>query len=153
MIYSNALLVGLTVPLAFLFLRSYFNNKIQSKKSIEERTDIPVIGMVGHNDNLSNLAVLRNPKSGIAESFRSIRINLQYLAPDKEKKIICITSSISGEGKTFTSINLASIIALSGKKTILIGADLRKPKILRILDWIIQVVSALILQVNIKVSK
>jgi tyrosine-protein kinase Etk/Wzc len=129
MIYSNALLIGLSIPIAFLFLRSYFNNKIQSKKSIEERTDIPVIGIVGHNDNLSNLAVLKNPKSVIAESFRSIRINLQYLAPDKEKKVICITSSISGEGKTFTSINLASIIAMSGKKTILIGADLRKPKI------------------------
>ncbi len=129
MIYSNALLIGLSIPLAFLFLRNYFNNKIQSKKSIEDRTDIPVIGVVGHNDNLTNLAVLKNPKSGIAESFRSIRINLQYLAPDKEKKVICITSSISGEGKTFTSINLASIIALSGKKTILIGADLRKPKI------------------------
>ncbi|WP_028981491.1 GumC family protein [Sporocytophaga myxococcoides] len=129
MIYSNAILVGLSIPLGFLFLRSYFNNKIQSKKSIEERTDIPVIGIVGHNDNFSNLAVLKNPKSGIAESFRSIRINLQYLAPDKEKKIICITSSISGEGKTFTSINLASIVAMSGKKTILIGADLRKPKI------------------------
>lgn len=129
MIYSNALLVGLSIPLVLIILRSYFNNKIQSKKSIEERTDIPVIGIVGHNDNLSNLAVLKNPKSGIAESFRSIRINLQYLAPDKEKKIICITSSISGEGKTFTSINLASIIAMSGKKTILIGADLRKPKI------------------------
>jgi len=129
LIYSNALLIGLTIPIAFLFIRSFLNNKIESKKSIEEYTDIPVIGIVGHSDNLSNLAVLKNPKSGIAESFRSIRINLQYLAPDKDKKVICITSSISGEGKTFTSINLASIIALSGKKTVLIGADLRKPKI------------------------
>jgi len=129
MIYSNALIIGLSIPIAIIFLRTYFNNKIQSKKNIEEHTDIPVIGIVGHSDNLSNLAVFKSPKSGIAESFRSIRINLQYLAPDKEKKVICITSSISGEGKTFTSINLASIIAMSGKKTILIGADLRKPKI------------------------
>jgi polysaccharide biosynthesis transport protein len=73
--------------------------------------------------------VLDKPKSGIAEAFRSIRINMNYLAPDKEKKVVAITSSISGEGKTFCSINLASILALSGYKTILLGADLRKPKI------------------------
>ena len=96
---------------------------------MESITDIPILGIVGHSQIKSNLIVLDKPKSGISESFRSIRINLSYIAPDKEKKVIAITSSISGEGKTFCSINLASIIALSGKKTLLMGADLRKPKI------------------------
>ena len=72
---------------------------------------------------------LKNSKSVISESFRSIRTNIQYLAVDKTKKVITVTSSIGGEGKNFCSMNLASIFALSGHKTVLIGADLRKPKL------------------------
>ncbi|NHW58816.1 CpsD/CapB family tyrosine-protein kinase, partial [Escherichia coli] len=78
-----------------------------------------------------NLTVIEQSKSSVAESFRGVRSNLRFLYDDGVKggKVILVTSSISGEGKTYTSINIASVLALSGKKTILLGMDLRKPKI------------------------
>lgn len=129
LIYTASFMLGIVIPFVILIILDFLNNRILSKQGLESITDIPILGIVGHSDIRSNLIVLDKPKSGIAESFRSIRINLSYIAPEKEKKVIAITSSISGEGKTFCSINLASIIALSGKKTLLMGADLRKPKI------------------------
>src|SRR5690606_30835602 len=72
---------------------------------------------------------LKQPKSLIAESFRAIRSNLSYFVGQKDRVVFLITSSISGEGKTFTTVNLASVIALSGKKTLVVGADMRRPKI------------------------
>jgi capsular exopolysaccharide synthesis family protein len=81
------------------------------------------------NESGNNLVNINSPKSAIAESFRAIRTNIQYLASEKTEKVICLTSSVSGEGKTFISMNLSSIISLTGEKTILIGADMRKPKI------------------------
>lgn len=129
LIFTSFFMIFLLIPLIVIIISDFLNNKIMSKANLESITDLPILGIIGHSKIKSNLAVLDKPKSGIAEAFRSIRINLNYLAPDKEKKIVAITSSISGEGKTFCSINLASILALSGYKTILIGADLRKPKI------------------------
>ena len=82
-----------------------------------------------HNESDFNLVNANSPKSGIAESFRSIRTNIQYIASEKKEKVICITSSIGGEGKTFIAMNLASIFSITGGKTLLIGADMRKPKI------------------------
>ncbi|MAR21749.1 MAG: gliding motility protein, partial [Flavobacteriales bacterium] len=77
----------------------------------------------------TSLVVPNSTKSIITESFRSLRTNIQYIAADKTKKIISVTSSIGGEGKTFVTMNLASIFALSNHKTVLIGGDLRKPKL------------------------
>jgi len=80
----------------------------------------------------SNLAVFEKPKSALSESFRAIRSSLQFIYKKQQlngSKTVLITSSISGEGKTFTAINLATVFALSEKKTIVIGLDLRKPKI------------------------
>ena len=128
-IYSFALVTGLIIPLIVILGRKFFNNKIMSKDQIRDQTDIPILGIIGHNQAKANLIVIDKPKSSIAEAFRSIRINLQYMAAENQQKTILITSSISGEGKSFCSVNLASIIALSDKKTLLIGADLRKPKI------------------------
>ena len=113
----------------FVILTNIFNDKIFDYKDLEKSTDLPIIGSILHNEKNTNLVAIKNPKSSISEAFRSIRTNIQYLASDKDKKIICLTSSISGEGKTFCSMNLASIFALTGNKTILIGADMRKPKI------------------------
>jgi capsular exopolysaccharide synthesis family protein len=128
-IYTMASIAGLLLPFLYIFLKSVTNNKITSKDSITNYTNIPILGIIGHSVSKSNLVVAENPKSGIAEAFRSLRVNLGYLSGAKESKLISITSSISGEGKTFCSINLATIIALAGHKTILIGADMRKPKI------------------------
>ena len=127
--YFFCLLLGLFIPIIFISLKEFFNNTIRSKKDLQMHSNIPILGLIGHSEKLTSLIVPKNSKSVISESFRSIRTNIQYLAVDKTKKVITVTSSIGGEGKTFCSMNLASIFALSGHKTVLIGADLRKPKL------------------------
>ena len=127
--YFISILVGILLPITFISLRDFFSDTIKSKSDLMNSTKIPILGLVGHSDNARSLVVPNASKSIIAESFRALRTNIQYLAADKEKKIITVTSSIGGEGKTFTTMNLAAIFALSGHKTVLIGGDLRKPKL------------------------
>ncbi|NOZ47328.1 MAG: polysaccharide biosynthesis tyrosine autokinase [Chlorobi bacterium] len=124
-----ALLIGLIAPLLLILIIDFFNDRILEKKDIERNTKLPIIGAVGHNTKQTEHVVLESPKSSITESFRTVRTNLKYLLVDKGSKVITITSTISGEGKTFCASNLASVIALSGKKTLLVGLDLRKPRI------------------------
>ena len=128
-IYIFSVLLGIFLPTVSISLYFLFNNKIIDKKDIDQITSIPLIGKIMHNDSGYNLVNINSPKSAIAESFRSIRTNIQYLASDKKEKVICITSSVGGEGKTFVAMNLASIFSITRGKTILIGADMRKPKI------------------------
>ena len=127
--YFISILIGILLPITFISLRDFFSDTIKSKSDLMNSTKIPILGLVGHSDNARSLVVPNASKSIIAESFRALRTNIQYLAADKEKKIITVTSSIGGEGKTFTTMNLAAIFALSGHKTVLIGGDLRKPKL------------------------
>lgn len=127
--YLVAGAIGLAIPILIFVLFEIFDNRIQSREDIEKVTSIPFIGGVGHKKSGNNLAVFKQPKSIIAESFRALRSNLNYFIDGKEKAVFLISSSISGEGKTFTSVNLASILALSGKRTLIVGADMRKPKL------------------------
>ena len=127
--YFIAMIVGIFIPISFISLRSFFSDTINSKSELQNATNIPILGVIGHSDQLNSMVVAKATKSIIAESFRALRTNIQYLAADKKKKIISITSSVGGEGKTFTAMNLAAIFAIAGNKTILIGADLRKPKL------------------------
>src|SRR5690606_34227410 len=99
-----------------------------SKEDIEKFTRIPFIGGVGHKTTSDYRTVLSSPRSAVAESFRALRSNLTYFLGEKDKVVVLVTSSISGEGKTFTTINLASVLALSGKRTLIVGADMRRPK-------------------------
>ena len=127
--YFIALLLGLILPISFISLRDFFSDTIKDKSDLLKCTNIPLLGLIGHSDNARSLVIPTSSKSIIAESFRSLRTNIQYLAADKAKKVITVTSSIGGEGKTFTTMNLAAIFSLSGHKTVLIGGDLRKPKL------------------------
>jgi len=127
--YSLALLLGLLIPTGVIFVFEQFNDTVRDKKTIEKLTKIPMLGIVGYSKEHYALVVSEKPKSLIAESFRTVRTNLKYFLKGKEKETILITSSIGSEGKTFSSMNLSIIIALSGKKTVLLGLDLRKPKI------------------------
>jgi capsular exopolysaccharide synthesis family protein len=127
--YVIAIIIGLGIPIGIFIAMELMNSRIQSKEDIEKVTAIPFIGGVGHKKGVENLEVFNHPKTAISESFRALRSNLNYFLGRHEKAVIMITSSISGEGKTFTSINLASVITLSGKKTLIIGADMRRPKI------------------------
>lgn len=127
--YTLAIVLGLIIPFLIFVVLEVVNNKIQSKEDIEKMTTIPFIGGVGHNQSGNNLIVSERPKSGVAESFRAMRSNLNYFTGNKTKQVFMVTSSISGEGKTFTTINLATVFALSGRKTLIVGADMRRPKI------------------------
>ena len=129
--YTIGILIGLLIPLIIIIIADFFNDSILDQHEVESRTDIPIFGAIGHNKKPIDFIVYQKPKSSISESFRTLRTNLQYLHVDKNLKThtIALTSTISGEGKSFCSLNLASMYALAGKKTILIGMDLRKPKL------------------------
>ncbi|MFZ2432569.1 MAG: polysaccharide biosynthesis tyrosine autokinase [Lutibacter sp.] len=130
--YMIALLLGTILPLFVIISKEVLDTRIHSTEDIEKISPIPILGVVGNNGTDSNLAVFTKPKSGVSESFRALRSNIQFLFTRSTKdkcKTIIVTSSVSGEGKTFVSINMATVFALGGKKTILVGLDLRKPKI------------------------
>ncbi len=130
--YVLAFFIGLLVPLILVFLLFFINNTIQNIVDISSLTQLPLIGIVGYKYSDSNLAVFERPKSALSESFRAIRSSLQFIYKKQSlegTKTLMLTSSISGEGKTFCSINIATVFALSEKKTIILGLDLRKPKI------------------------
>ncbi len=124
-----ALALGLAFPVGILVLLDFFNNKITSREDIEKNTSLPMVGTVGHSHSRTELPVIESPKSSLAESFRHLRTNLKYILKDPSQKTVMVTSTISGEGKTFFAINLAAIMALAGKKVLLIGLDLRRPKL------------------------
>jgi tyrosine-protein kinase Etk/Wzc len=123
-----SLLLGIGIPVTIISLKDFFNETIRSKSDLTKQTNIPILGVIGNSDKADSLVVIDNPKSVISESFRSLRTNIQYLASDKKNKVITVTSSVGSEGKTFCTSNLSLILASAGYKTVLIGADLRKPK-------------------------
>jgi capsular exopolysaccharide synthesis family protein len=125
--YIIAIFLGLFFPFALILIRDFLNNKVSDIKEIELISPLPIIGQVFHNKTKSNAIIRDYPKSPLADSFRSIRTNLQFFSKGIDKMVILITSSSSGEGKSFCSVNLASVYALLGKKTLLLGFDLRKP--------------------------
>lgn len=132
--YSIAVALGLLIPFSLFIFFEILNNKVQSKEDIEKMSSMPFIGGVGHNNSGTNLPVKDRPKSGLSESFRALRSNLNFFTGNQSKKVFMVSSSISGEGKTFTTINLATVFALSGKKTLIVGADMRRPKIFQDFD-------------------
>ena len=130
--YVLALFLGLLIPLLFVFGIFFINNSIQNTEDISKLTQIPLIGVIGLSNEKSDLAVYEKPKSALSESFRAIRSSLQFLYKQQKldgAKTLMITSSVSGEGKTFCSLNIATVFALSEKKTVILGLDLRKPKL------------------------
>jgi capsular exopolysaccharide synthesis family protein len=128
------ILIGLIVPIGILFLIEIFFPIITDPNEIKRVTRVPILGSIGHNDRDSEIPVASSPQSAIAESYRALRTNLQYYLRDPGKKVVCVTSTISGEGKTFTSVNLAAIIAQGSKKTLLVSLDLRKPKVHKVFN-------------------
>ena len=130
--YILAFFLGLLIPLVFILIKFFMENAILNTDDITKLTRIPIIGVIGVKHGSGNLSVLEKPKSALAESFRSIRSSLQFLYKKNHiegSKTLMITSSISGEGKTFCTMNIATVFAMSEKKTIIVGLDLRKPKI------------------------
>ena len=138
-IYGGAALAGLLVPFLILYLGQLLNNKILNRKDIENR--IPSMSLVGEVPKLKkdeDQLIKINDRSVLAESFRILRTNLQYLFINKlndshKANTVFVTSTVKGEGKTFVAFNLALTIALTGKKVVLVGADIRNPQLHRYL--------------------
>lgn len=127
--YTLGLLIGILLPLGIVFLFDIINNTIQDPSSIAQKTQIPLLGTIGHNPYESFLPVYDKPKSSFAEAFRALRTNLDFMLGKEGNKVILVSSTISGEGKSFVASNLAVSLAMLGKKVTLLGLDLRKPKV------------------------
>lgn len=123
------LLIGFFIPVLIITIRDFLYQKVKNPKELEKALVVPLVGMIGRHKEKDSLSVLNHLRSTVSESFRSLRADIPYLSNNKNKLTLLFTSTISGEGKTFISINMASVYSLMGKKTILIGLDLRKPKI------------------------
>lgn len=126
--------LGLCSGLLLILIAGMLKNTVSYREEIEALSFTPIIGVVRRaNESLNHkyprLLSVENPKSSLSESFRSIRTNLQFLASNKESKVIAITSTISGEGKSFITINLAGMLSLLDIKVVIIDMDLRKPKL------------------------
>ncbi len=127
LIYLITIGAGLIFPVIIIFLYNFFNKKIKDINDITSITNIPILGEIGHSNTKDQIVFKSNLRSALAEQFRTLRTNLEFLYPAKAHQVIMIASSISGEGKTFSSINIASSLAISGKKVVLVEFDLRKP--------------------------
>ncbi|MCK4826530.1 polysaccharide biosynthesis tyrosine autokinase, partial [bacterium] len=127
-VYAFAISLALLIPTLILLL---FSNVLQVKISSEEDlsliSSLPVIAQFPHSRLSYYTIVLTDPNSSMAEAFRSLRTRMEFFTKEVECPVILVSSSIPGEGKTFASINLASAYSLMGKKTLLIGFDLRRP--------------------------
>jgi len=133
-IYLAAILLGLFFPASIIYLNDLMNTKLQDSSDFEF-SKIPYLGDIPLNKDQKNQFVKDGDSSKIAEAFRYIRTNVNFLLDEKQNgKTIFVTSTESDEGKTFVSINLATSLAISGKKTLLIGLDLRASKIPKLLD-------------------
>ena len=128
--FTLALMLGLLSPIAVIFLLEYLNDRVKSREDVQRISDAPIVGEVGHAEEKETLVVNRTSRRFIAEQFRIIRTNMQYILPKQEKAVILVTSSTSGEGKSFISTNVGAVLALTGKKTAILEFDIRKPKVM-----------------------
>jgi capsular exopolysaccharide synthesis family protein len=132
--YVIALLLGLFLPAALIYLKDFFRSSISGKQDIQSMTEVPIIGHIIHNAHHSKQVVFDFPTSLVAESFRSLRTNFQFFAQTDGRFTILITSMIKGEGKSFTSINLGTVFAQQNKKVVVVDFDLRKARLHHYLD-------------------
>ena len=128
-VYLLFLILAIVVPVAVIYLKRLLNYKVQRRQDIEQYTDAPIIGEVSHSGENERLLVSSRPRSMVAEQIRAMRTNLQFIMPGQDQKTILFTSSISGEGKSFISLNLGASLAMAGKKVVILELDLRKPKL------------------------
>lgn len=121
--------LGIILAIAYIYVRKLLRNKFDTREELESLINAPILGEVCTTDRQETLIVRNGGSNSAAELFRLIRTNLQFILGSKENNVILVTSTISGEGKSFVSINLASSLALLGKRVLLMGLDIRNPKL------------------------
>lgn len=129
-IYLLALLAGVLVPVGIIALLEMLNDKIREREEIVKQVKAPIIGEIGHAGE-DTLIVQAGSRTVVAEQFRIMRTNIQYLINKISKPVILVTSSVSGEGKSFVATNYGAALALTGKKTVVLEFDIRKPRLLK----------------------
>lgn len=127
MIYLIALVLGVGIPVGVIYLLELTKFKIEGRSDVEKLTNVPIVGDIPLTDEKQGaIAVFENQNNLMSETFRNIRTNLQFML-ENDKKVILVTSTVSGEGKSFISGNLAISLSLLGKKVVIVGLDIRKP--------------------------
>lgn len=129
MILLLAFFLGLCVPPVFLYLRSVIRNRFETRAEVERATDVPILGEITVDHSGKNIVVADSDASVSSELFRMVRSNLLFILRDSNDKVVLTTSTVAGEGKSFVSVNIAASLALLGKKVLLIGMDIRKPRL------------------------
>ena len=127
MIYLIALVLGVGIPVGVIYLLELTKFKIEGRSDVEKLTSVPIVGDIPLTDEKQGaIVVFENQNNLMSETFRNIRTNLQFML-ENDKKVILVTSTVSGEGKSFISANLAISLSLLGKKVVIVGLDIRKP--------------------------
>ena len=134
MIYMIALVVGVGLPIGVIFLLGLTKFKIEGRGDVEKLTSLPIVGDVPLTDEKTgSIAVFENQNTLMSETFRNVRTNLQFIL-ENGQKVILVTSTVSGEGKSFISSNLAISLSLLGKRVVIVGLDIRKPGLNKIFN-------------------
>ncbi len=123
------LIIGFILPFVYLYLKDLLRTKFSTRSELEALTAIPVLGEICMDKNKEHIVISEGESSSIAELFRLVRNNIQFILNNKDEKVILVTSSISGEGKSFICSNLAISLALLGKRVLLVGMDIRNPQL------------------------
>lgn len=137
-IYGIGLVAGIVLNIFLIGILYLANNKITNADEVERLTGVPLLGIIPklRRQNESPIYIKDHPKSIVSEAMRTLRTNLDFFSPNATKKVIAISSTVSGEGKSFIALNLGGIMALSKKKVVLLDLDMRKPKSNSISDQI-----------------
>jgi tyrosine-protein kinase Etk/Wzc len=126
-VYLFAITMGLGIPLFLIILIDTIRNKVNSEEELKQMTQLPIVGHVPHGRLGYNTVVLTDPQHKISEAFRALRYRLEFITQEVKCPIILFSSAMPGEGKTFSAVNLASAYSLAGKKTLIVGMDMRRP--------------------------
>ena len=133
-VYVLGLGGGFVLPLLFISLLQALNTRVRSADDIRRHTRVPLLGLINYSADSYPVAVTRKSRTVISEMFRLIRANLQFVGNGEHNRVILVTSSVSGEGKTFVSLNIAITLALAGKRVLLLELDMRSPKLRNYID-------------------
>lgn len=131
LIYLYSFVLSFIIPISGIYAKGLLNNKVQNIGDVERVTDALILGELSHKEDKDTIVIKKDSRTTISELFRYIRSNLSFANSDNANKVLLITSSMKGEGKTFFSINLAATLSLVEKKVVVLEFDLRKPDLLR----------------------